>query len=399
MENFKMIAKTFFGFEEILAKELQQLGAQEVEIGTRMVSFVGDKGFMYKANLSLRTALKILKPIYYFRATNELGLYKGIQGIDWSKYLQSNRTFVIDTTVHSDNFKHSQFVSQKCKDAIVDQFRDKTGERPSIDKDFPDMRINVHIDRDQCSIAIDTSGASLHHRGYRTATNIAPINEVLAAGMVLLSGWEGQGDFLDPMCGSGTILAEAAMIACNIPANINRKEFAFEKWNDWDNDLFDQIVNSLMKKVREFHYTITGYDKAPSAVSKAIDNIKNANLDEYITISGQNFFDTQKNNKGPLHMLFNPPYGERLDIDMERFYREIGDTLKQSYPNTNAWFITANLEALKFVGLKPSRKIKLFNGSLESRFVKYEMYEGSKRTKFAPPIPQDGRSQISDDGV
>ncbi len=397
MENFKMIAKTFFGFEEILAKELQQLGAQEVEIGTRMVSFVGDKGFMYKANLSLRTALKILKPIYYFRATNELGLYKGIQGIDWSKYISSNRTFVIDTTVHSDNFKHSQFVSQKCKDAIVDQFRTKTGERPSIDKDFPDIRINVHIDRDQCSIALDTSGASLHHRGYRTATNIAPINEVLAAGMLLLSGWDGQGDFLDPMCGSGTILAEAGMIACNIPANINRKEFAFEKWNDWDNELFDQIVNSLMKKVKEFHYTITGYDKAPSAVIKAKDNIKNANLDEYITISEQDFFDTQKNNQGPLHMVFNPPYGERLDIQMERFYREIGDTLKQSYPNTNAWFITANLEALKYVGLKPSRKIKLFNGSLEGRLVKYEMYEGSKRTKFASSIRQDDSNQISED--
>ena len=213
-----MVAKTFFGFEEILGKELLQLGAQDVEIGTRAVSFIGDKGFMYKANLSLRTALKILKPIYYFRATNDLNLYKGIQGIDWSKYLSANQTFVIDTTIHSDNFKHSQFVSQKAKDAIVDQFRDKAGQRPSVDKDFPDLRINIHIDRDQVSVALDTSGASLHHRGYRTATNIAPINEVLAAGMLLLSGWDGNSDFLDPMCGSGTILAEAAMIACNIPA-------------------------------------------------------------------------------------------------------------------------------------------------------------------------------------
>ncbi|RKS02648.1 class I SAM-dependent RNA methyltransferase [Flavobacterium sp. 102] len=382
MENFKMVAKTFFGFEEILVKELQQLGAQEVEIGTRAVSFKGDKGFMYKANLSLRTALKILKPIYYFRATNDQNLYKGIQGIDWSKYMNANQTFVIDTTIHSDNFKHSQFVSQKAKDAIVDQFRDKTGQRPSVDKDFPDLRINIHIDRDQCSVALDTSGASLHHRGYRTATNIAPINEVLAAGMLLLSGWDGSSDFLDPMCGSGTILAEAAMIACNIPANINRKEFAFEKWNDWDNDLFDQIIDALMKRTKEFHHNIIGYDKAPSAVQKAKDNILNANLDEYITISQANFFDTKKETVGPLHMVFNPPYGERLDIELERFYRELGDTLKNNYPNTNAWFITGNLEALKFVGLRPSRKIKLFNGSLEARLVKYEMYEGSKRTKF-----------------
>lgn len=383
--NFKMIAKTFFGFEEILAKELQILGAQEVEQGVRMVSFKGDKGFMYKANLSLRTALKILKPIYYFRAYNELSLYKGIQGIDWSQYFSANQSFVVDVTLHSDHFNHSQFVALKTKDAIVDQFRDKFGKRPDIDKDFPDVRINIHIHNDQCSVALDTSGNSLHQRGYRTATNIAPINEVLAAGMLLLSGWDGQGDFLDPMCGSGTIVAEAAMIACNIPANINRKEFAFEKWSDWDNDLFDMIVDSLMKKTREFHYTIKGYDKAPSAVMKAKDNIKNANLDEYVNISQQNFFDTDKETRGPLHMVFNPPYGERLDVDLERFYREIGDTLKQGYPGTNAWFITANLEALKFVGLKPSRKIKLFNGKLEARLVKYEMYEGSKRTKFQTP--------------
>lgn len=397
MENFKMVAKTFFGFEEILAKELQQLGAQEVEIGTRMVSFKGDKGFMYKANLSLRSALKILKPIYHFRAFNDQSLYKGIQGIDWSKYLNANQTFVIDTTIHSDNFKHSQFVSQKAKDAIVDQFRDKFGQRPSIDKDFPDLRINIHIDRDQCSVALDTSGASLHHRGYRTATNIAPINEVLAAGMLLLSGWDGSSHFLDPMCGSGTILVEATMIACNIPANINRKEFAFEKWNDWDNDLFDQIIDALMKRTREFHHTIVGYDKAPSAVQKAKDNVRNANLEDYITISQANFFETKKETVGPLHMVFNPPYGERLDIELERFYRELGDTLKNNYSNTNAWFITANLEALKYVGLRPSRKIKLFNGSLEARLVKYEMYEGSKRTKFASPIRQNGSGQQQED--
>ncbi|BCY28629.1 THUMP domain-containing class I SAM-dependent RNA methyltransferase [Flavobacterium okayamense] len=382
MENFKMVAKTFFGFEEILAKELQQLGAQKVEQGTRVVSFVGDKGFMYKANLALRTAIKILKPIKTFKAFNEKGLYTGIQGIDWSEYLNEHQTFVVETTLHSDQFTHSQFVALKTKDAIVDQFREKTGNRPNIDKDFPDLRIHIHIDRDLVTVSLDTSGASLHHRGYRSATNIAPINEVLAAGMLLLSGWDGNSHFLDPMCGSGTILAEAAMIACNIPANINRKEFAFERWKDWDSELFDMILESLLKKTREFHYTITGYDKAPSAVSKAKDNIRNANLDDYVSIRHDDFFKTEKMCEGPLHIVFNPPYGERLNIEMERFYREIGDTLKQKYPNTNAWFITANLEALKYVGLRPSRKIKLFNGKLEARLVKYEMYEGSKKAKF-----------------
>ncbi len=381
-DNFRMIAKTFFGFEEILANELKNLGAQDVEQGVRMVSFKGDKGFMYKANLSLRAALKILKPIYFFKAKDEKALYKGISGVNWSKFLNANQTFVIDATVHSDHFNHSEFVSQKCKDAIVDQFRERTGQRPSIEKIHPDLRINIHIDKENVSVALDTSGNSLHQRGYRLATNLAPINEVLAAGVLILSGWDGQTDFLDPMCGSGTFLAEAAMIACNIPANINRKEFAFEKWNDWDNELFDNITNSLLKKVREFHHTIKGFDKAPSAVQKAKENIKNANLDEYISIEENNFFDSEKNNEGKLHIVFNPPYDERLNIQMEDFYKNIGDTLKKNYPNTNAWFITANLEALKFVGLKPSRKIKLFNASLEARLVKYEMYEGSKRTKF-----------------
>ena len=377
-----MVAKTLFGFEELLAKELTQLGAQKVEQGVRVVSFMGDKGFMYKANLGLRTALKILKPIKTFKAVNDVALYKGIQSIDWSDYFSAHQSFLIDTTLHSDHFNHSQYVALKSKDAIVDQFRDKDGKRPNVDKDFPDLRIHVHIDRDQVTVSLDTSGESLHRRGYKTATNIAPINEVLAAGMLMLSGWDGTSHFIDPMCGSGTILAEAAMIACNIPANINRKEFAFEKWNDWDSQLFDNILESLLKKTREFHYTITGYDKAPSAVSKAIDNIQNANLSEYINIKQANFFETEKETDGPLHMVFNPPYGERLDIDMERFYREIGDTMKQGYSNTNAWFITANLDALKFVGLRPSRKIKLFNGKLESRLVKYEMYAGSKKGKY-----------------
>ena len=377
-----MVAKTLFGFEELLAKELTQLGAQRVVQGVRVVSFEGDKGFMYKANLGLRTALKILKPIKTFKAVNDVALYKGIQTIDWSDYFSAHQSFLIDTTLHSDHFNHSQYVALKSKDAIVDQFRDKDGKRPNVDKDFPDLRIHVHIDRDQVTVSLDTSGESLHRRGYKTATNIAPINEVLAAGMLMLSGWDGTSHFIDPMCGSGTILAEAAMIACNIPANINRKEFAFEKWNDWDSQLFDNILESLLKKTREFHYTITGYDKAPSAVSKAIDNIHNANLSEYINIKQANFFETEKETDGPLHMVFNPPYGERLDIDMERFYREIGDTLKNNYSNTHAWFITANLDALKFVGLRPSRKIKLFNGKLESRLVKYEMYAGSKKGKY-----------------
>ncbi|MGB6150985.1 MAG: THUMP domain-containing protein [Pricia sp.] len=379
--NFKMVAKTMFGFEEILAKEIRNLGCANVKEGVRSVTFEGDTGFMYKANLSLRTAIKIIKPIHTFTVRDEDELYKKIYAMDWSDYLSIDTTFAIDATVNSENFTHSLYVSQKAKDAIVDKFRAMDGSRPDVDVKTPDIRINIHINDRFCTVSLDSSGRSLHHRGYRTATNIAPINEVLAAGLLLLSGWDGQCDFLDPMCGSGTILTEAAMIACNIPANINRKGFAFEKWPDFDQELYDKMVEVSLNKAREFHHKIVGYDKAPSAVRKAQDNIENANLSEYITIERKNFFKTEKFTENKLHMVFNPPYGERLSLDMEEFYAAIGDTLKQNYPGTEAWFITSNLEALKYVGLRTSKKIKVFNSHLESRLVKYVMYEGSKKAK------------------
>ena len=377
-----MVAKTLFGFEPLLAKELRALGAMEVVEGTRNVKFVGDKGFMYKANLCLRTAIKVLKPFKSFRIKNEDDLYREVNSIAWEEFMEINDTLAIDATVHSEKFTHSKYIAQKTKDAIVDRFRDKFGKRPDVDLDYPTLRVNIHIEKEFCTVSLDSSGQSLHKRGYKTATNIAPINEVLAAGMLLLSGWEGQCDFLDPMCGSGTLLIEAAMIACNIPPNLNRKEFAFEKWKDWNEDLFEQIESSVLRKMKDFHFTIKGYDKAPSAVAKAKDNVINANLSEFITVEGQDFFKTEKTTERHLHMVFNPPYGERLNIDMPVFYKAIGDTLKQNYPDTDAWFITSNLESIKHVGLRPSRKIKLFNGSLESKLLKYEIYPGSKKGKY-----------------
>ncbi len=376
-----MVAKTLFGFEELLEKELSNLGAQDIKTGVRNVSFVGDKGFMYKANLGLRTAIKILKPIQTFKVRDEQDLYDQVYKIPWDKYMSENGTLAVGATVHSPQFTHSQYIALKTKDAIVDRFRNKTGTRPNVDLTFPDLKINVHIDRNTCTISLDSSGESLHKRGYKTATNIAPINEVLAAGLVMLSGWDGQSDFMDPMCGSGTILIEAAMIACNIPPNLMRKEFAFERWQDWDVELFEKIEESLLSKTRDFHHKMVGYDKAPSAVNKAKDNIKNAHLDEFITVKHEDFFKTQKGGDSHLHMLFNPPYGERLDINMQEFYADIGSTLKHNYSGTNAWLITSNLDALKHVALRPSRRISLMNAKLEAKLVKYEMYAGSKKAK------------------
>ncbi|NNF86852.1 MAG: class I SAM-dependent RNA methyltransferase [Winogradskyella sp.] len=380
--NFKMLAKTLYGFEDLLAKELLQLGAMDIEKGVRNVSFVGDKGFMYKANMALRTAIKILKPIKSFKIRSEQDLYDRVKEIQWEDYLKSNGSLAVDATINSSVFTNSLYTALKTKDAIVDRFRERTGERPNVDLKFPDIKINVHIDRENCNISLDTSGDSLHKRGYKTATNIAPINEVLAAGMIMLSGWDGQSDFMDPMCGSGTILAEAAMIACNIPPNLMRKEFAFERWQDWDVELFEKIEDSLLSKTRDFHHKIFGFDKAPSAVAKAKENIKNAHLDDFVTIKHEDFFKTQKAGDNKLHMVFNPPYGERLEnLNVSDFYGQIGTTLKHGYPNSDVWLITSNLEALKHVGLRPSRKIQLYNAKLEAKFVKYVMYEGSKKAK------------------
>ena len=382
-ENFTMLAKTLFGFEPLLAKELREMGAMDVKEGVRNVSFVGDKGFMYKANLGLRTAVRILRPIKRFRVRNEDDLYRQLQYLKWEKYFSENDTFAIDAVASSDNFTHSHYVALKAKDAIVDYFRHKYGKRPNVDIKHPTVQLNVHIQRDHCSVSLDSSGDSLHKRGYRSATNIAPINEVLAAGLVLLSGYDGSQHFIDPMCGSGTILIEAAMIANKIPANINRREFGFERWRDFDEELFDVIRNSLLKKIRSSDKEIFGFDKAPSVIRKAFGNIKNANLEEFIKLEQENFFNTEKEVEGKAIVLFNPPYGERLEIDVPIFYKEIGNTLKHGYPDTDAWLITSDFEkGLKSVGLRTSKKIKLYNGKLECRFVKYEMYKGSKKAKF-----------------
>lgn len=381
--NFKMVAKTLFGMEHLLAQELKELGASAIEEGIRNVSFEGDTGFMYKANLCCRTAIKILKPIAYFNVFNEDDLYKCIYKIEWENYMDVKGTLAVDATVFSKEFNHSLYIALKTKDAIVDRFRDRVGERPNVDLDHPTLRINVHIDRNICTISLDSSGQSLHKRGYKTSPTLAPINEVLAAGIIMLSGWKGQCDFLDPMCGSGTFLAEAAMIAANIPANLNRDEFGFETWPDFDADLFELIEASALKKVKDVTYKIYGYDKDPVAVSKAKENIKNANLQDFIEIQTEDFFTTVKPKPSEyIHLIFNPPYDERISINnIEAFYGSIGTTLKHNYPGSQAWMITSNMEALKSVGLRPSQKIKLFNGKLESRLVKYEMYTGSKKTK------------------
>jgi len=378
IENLKIQIKTFFGLEPILAEEIKKLGGRNVEIKNRAVNCEGDLGFLYKINYSSRTALKILVPILEFKAFNQHQFYDKLFKVDWEDFMDVDQSFAIDSTVNSDTFKHSQFVTLKMKDAIVDYFQEKVKKRPNVDSKSPQIKFHLHIDRELVTISLDSSGDALFKRGYRKEQGEAPINEVLASGMLQLAGWDGKGNFLDPMCGSGTLLIEAAMIALDLPAQIFRKRFAFQNWQNYDSELFARIKEVRIGRIKEFTGKIVGYDIDGRMLSAAITNIEAAEMEDIIEVKRQDFFEAKKE-LFPLLMVFNPPYDERISINDDDFYKKIGDTFKTHYPNTLAWLISSDLEAVKKVGLRPSRKIKLFNGKLETRFLQYEMYEGTKK--------------------
>ncbi|MGG5210316.1 THUMP domain-containing class I SAM-dependent RNA methyltransferase [Chryseobacterium sp. MIQD13] len=377
-ENLKIQIKTFFGLEQILAEEIKKLGGKNVEVKNRAVNCEGDLGFLYKINYSARTALKILIPVFEFKAFNQHQFYSKLSAVAWEEFMDVEQSFAIDSTVNSETFKHSQFVTLKMKDAIVDYFQDKFKRRPNVETKSPDIKFHLHIDRELVTISLDSSGDPLFKRGYRREQGEAPINEVLASGMLQLAGWDGKGNFLDPMCGSGTLLIEAAMIAMDLPAQIFRRRFAFQNWNNYDADLFAKIKEVRVNRVKEFAGKIIGYDIDARMLNAARINIEAAEMEDVIEVRKQNFFESKKEHF-PLLMVFNPPYDERISINDDDFYKKIGDTFKTSYPNTLAWLISSDLEAVKKIGLRPSRKIKLFNGKLETRFLQYEMYEGTKK--------------------
>ena len=374
-----MLAKTMFGLEEVLAEELKMLGAQDVKIMNRAVSFKGDKGFMYKANLNLRTALRILKPIAHFQAQNEKELYKKLCEIDWTNIFDVDATFSTNATTHSDSFTHSKYTSLVMKDAIADTFRKKFNKRPNVDPKFPDISINLHISKQTCSVSLNSSGDSLHKRGYKSDAITAPMNEVLAAALILLSGWDKTSNFHDPMCGSGTLLIEAALIAYNIPVNIFRKRFGFEGWKDFDVQLWDKIKDTSLDKEINYQGKISGSDNFQKAVRISRKNIENALMHDKIKVANSDFFESYAP-EGSL-IIFNPPYGERLDLGVNDFYEKVGTTLKHNYQGCEVWIISSDVENMKLIGLKPSKKIKLMNGELECSFRKFDVYEGSKKAK------------------
>ena len=377
-QEFELIAKTFMGLEPVLAQELNQLGANNVQKGRSMVSFTGNKEMMYRANFQLHTAIRILKPIRHFKAGSADDVYEEVKKVDWSKYIEKGKTFSVDSVVYSDEFRNSRFVTYKVKDAIVDQFRENTGDRPNISVSNPDIRLNIHIAEDKATLSLDSSGESLHRRGYRQESVEAPLNEVLAAGMILMTGWKGDTDFVDPMCGSGTLLVEAALIARNMSPGIFRKEFAFERWSDFDQELFDTIYNDDSQE-REFKHHIYGYDVDIKAVNTARLNVRAAGLTSDITVEEADFKDFKRPEEKTI-MVCNPPYGERISTpNLLGTYKMIGERLKHEFMGNDAWILSYREECFDQIGLKPSIKIPVYNGSLECEFRKYSIFDGKMK--------------------
>ena len=374
-QQSELIAKTFQGLEEVLAQELTELGADNIEIGRRMVSFTGDKEMMYRANFCLRTAIRILKPIKHFTAQNADEVYDAVKSFEWTDFLNNTDSFAVDAVVFSETFRHSKFVAYKVKDAIVDYFRERTGNRPSVRINNPDLAINIHIAENQCTLSLDSSGESLHRRGYRQEQVEAPLNEVLAAGMILMTGWRGECDLIDPMCGSGTIPIEAALIARNIAPGVFRKEFGFEKWKDFDQELFDNIYNDDSKE-REFTHKIYGYDNNPKANEIATHNVKAAGVSKDVVLRIQPFQQFEQPTEKSI-IITNPPYGERISAnDLLGLYQMIGERLKHAFVGNDAWILSYRDECFDQIGLKPSVKVPLFNGALECQFRKYQIFDG-----------------------
>ena len=375
-----MVAKTLYGLEDILAGELIGLGANNVQIGRRMVSFEGDKELLYKANFHCRTAIRILKPVANFKAQNPDEVYEQIKKLNWAEYLPEKKTFAIDTVVYSEIFNHSKFVAYRTKDAIADYFTEQDKPRPSVRINNPDLQLHLHISHDNCTLSFDSSGESLHKRGYRVESGDAPLSEVLAAGMIMKTGWKGESPFVDPMCGSGTLLIEAALIALNIAPGVFCSQFAFERWDDFDEELFAQ-VSSDDSLEKPFKFKCYGSDSSIDAIAAASKNVKSAGLSQYIDLKIIPFQKLTANQEEGI-LITNPPYGERLNPrDIMEIYAMIGERLKHAFQGYDAWIISSNIEALDNIGLKPESKMKLINGDLDCEYRHYKMFSG-KRKEF-----------------
>jgi putative N6-adenine-specific DNA methylase len=377
----KFVAKTLYGLEKVLSEELIGLGAGNVQTANRAILFEGDKSLLYRVNYSVRTALSVLMPIADFRIRSKEDLYKGGSKIEWDRFMDIDDTFSIVPVINSPHFGHTGYAGLIIKDAIADYFRNKTGRRPSVDTTNPGVLIKLHISNDNVTISLDSSVVPLYKRGYRQEQTVAPLNEVLAAGILLLSGWNVSSTLTDPMCGSGTIPIEAGLIASKIPPGKFRQFFGFQKWKDFDEDLFEKIKLKCNSQIGLSPVKIFGSDVSEEALKFANANVARAGLSDVITLEKSDFKDLKSIDEHG-YVFLNPPYGQRIQPEeIDLLYGMIGTTLKHNFPGTTAWLITSNKESLRHIGLKPKEKHTLFNGALECILLKYEMYTGTKKLR------------------
>jgi putative N6-adenine-specific DNA methylase len=380
--DLRIVVSTYAGLEELLAKELRQLGGRDVEIHTRAVSCVGDKGFMYKVNFCSRLALRVMVSLTSFNIKDGDDLYREVAAIDWTEFMKVSQTFAVRCTLNSELFDTNLYPALKVKDAIADSFRSNGGKRPDVEKENPDLEVMVFINRDRCTILLNSSGESLHRRGYRAEVDKAPLSEVLAAGIIMLSGWEPHKPLVDFMCGSGTIPIEAALMAANIPPGTFRKQFAFEKWPDFDEALYKTIREKQIERINDNPVRIYGNEINRFVIAKAEENVRNAGVEDMVQLSLGDFNDFERPSGNGV-VIINPPYGEKLQPeDLEALYKSIGDRFKKHYAGYKAWIFTGSPEGAKAVGLRSNRKIKLFNGPIECRLLGYELFEGSKKDMY-----------------
>jgi putative N6-adenine-specific DNA methylase len=389
MTDLRIVVSTYAGLEEVLATEIRSLGGRDIEIHNRAVSCTGDKGFMYKANFSLRTALRVMYNVASFPIQDAESLYKGVFEIDWPTFFRGDQSFAVRCILNSDLFDTNLFPALKAKDAIADRFRKATGKRPDVNREEPDFEVQLFIFRNTCQVLVNSSGPSLHLRGYRTDVDKAPLSEVLAAGIILLSGWEPHIPLIDFMCGSGTIPIEAALIAGHIPPGTFRKRYAFEQWMDFDEELYKTIREKQLDRIVDTEARIYGNELNKWVYKKAQENVESAGVEDMVRLSCGDFRDFESGEQRGT-IVINPPYGEKLAVEeIETFYAAIGERLKHHYAGFQAWILTGSPEGASAIGLRPHRRVKVFNGPIECRLLGFELFKGKRNERFSNHSKED----------
>lgn len=389
MKDLKITVKTLYGFEDILQDELKELGYDKTEKLNRAVQVKGDWEDVYRLNYRCRLAISVLVEVASFYIQKEKDLYDEAKKIDWTSFFEMEKTFAVKGAVFSNLFTHTQYPFLLVKDAIADVFREKFDARPNVNIKAPQVMFDVYIKEKSVTVSLNTSGIPLFQRGYRQEVGEAPMNEVLAAGLLRLANWDKKSPLIDPMCGSGTLAIEAALLAADIPSMVERQHYAFKNFKSFDPEAWEKVQNEVNRRPVDLGFKIFASDIDAGMLQKAKRNSRMAPIGNMISFTLKDVFELEPPSEKGL-LICNPPYGERMgeDEDISELYQKLGDAFKNSFVGYDCWVISSNMDAIKSVGLKASKKVKVFNGNLECSFREFKVFEGSKKIK--KPSDNDG---------